>query len=51
MADRKRIYRLVSFVRVGAENPELMTLNEARKEKEHFEAMQPEKMYVIERAE
>lgn len=51
MAERKRIYKLVGFVRAEPEDQELMTLNEAKKEKEHCEAMQPENIYVIERVE
>lgn len=51
MAEKKRIYRLACFIRVEPEEPELLTLNEAKKEKEHCETIQPENMYVIERAE
>lgn len=51
MAEKKRIYRLVGFVRVEPENQKPMTLDEAKKEQEHCEAMQPENMYVIERVE
>ncbi|MDP2217161.1 MAG: hypothetical protein Q8J68_07750 [Methanolobus sp.] len=51
MSYKKRIYKLVGFVRVEPENQKLMTLDEAKKEKEHCETMQPENIYVIEGAE
>lgn len=49
--NKRRIYRLVGFVRVEPENQKPMTLDEAKKEQEHCETMQPENIYVIERAE
>ena len=51
MSDRRPIYRLVAFIRIEPENQATMSLNEAKREQEHCEAMQPENVYAIERVE
>ena len=41
-------YQVICYMRVAPEDPKPITYNEALKEKEHMELLQPENIYRIE---
>ena len=42
-------YKIIAYIPVEPDNPDIFkTYKEAKKEKEHFELMQPENIYRIE---
>ena len=41
-------YQVVAFMRIDPEDPEPLTYEDALKEKEHLELLQPENVYRIE---
>lgn len=51
MSPNDKKYVVVCYMRVAPEDIELLTLEEARKEVEHWKLLQPENLYMIEEIE